>query len=774
MLNENLSINVTPGGVPVVIHISQYDVGLRTFVFTPYTSHGTFTPDSAVSATLEGTKPDGNIVVQNCSYNRTTGAITYTVQEQLAAVVGKVWSKLTLRDTSGNAIGYAAIIWVVDMAGVQDGAVASDSDISALQEFIAQFGTINAYRAALNGALAAVGGPYVASTVAQMTDRTKVYVYTGSETGYTAGHWYYWNGSAWTDGGVYQAAAVETDTTLTVAGMAADAKATGDEISELKNDLTYISTTGINLFDKSTAHINKAINLSGDEYNANNFYCSDFIPVEPSTLYRIAVAVGSASAYLTCAFYDANKTFLSGSFNSSITAYTVTTPSDCAYIRINGAVVRIDTQMVSLATGLYSFSNYQRIIDGRNEMGVRLVSAKEIFYNKSTGLLTSGSTMIIATPDNMFNVGTSVNVGTSGGYLYWNKKSGTLYTSGDKANSDDIYQLAVLSDTREFESHKQYCTIDSAFPIFKLDLYNNKLIVEVKGQPCYLIYNGSYYALSSGFRQEITLPTHCVVYYSPEENSFGAMADFSNYALSKGIPVMTRFYTFVTCRVEYETVIYDGSYLRFVCYGDSLTWYDGQAFTWGEHQGETCVGFETYILNDIHARAVANRGASGESTPQICSRITSATDFANYDVMTIMGGDNDDRLDVPVGTVQPVGGTFDTTTVCGALQNAIEYALAQNPTLRIILITEPMGWTYQNGAMDRVSELIPNAYRNVAKQYGLPVIDLWNESGINELNMETYYADPAPSDNQLYMYHPNNDGWVRCSKVIVKRIKELI
>jgi hypothetical protein len=169
--------------------------------------------------------------------------------------------------------------------------------------------------------------------------------------------------------------------------------------------------------------------------------------------------------------------------------------------------------------------------------------------------------------------------------------------------------------------------------------------------------------------------------------------------------------------------------------------------------------------------AVANRGESGKTTPQICGKILTATDLSNYDVMTIMGGDNDDRLEVSIGTVQPVGGTFDTTTVCGALQSAIEYALGQNPNLRIILMTEPIGWTYQSGTMDRVSELVPNAYRNVAKQYGLPLIDLWNASGINELTRETFYADPAPSDNQLYMYHPNNDGWVRCSKVIIKHLK---
>ena len=42
-----------------------------------------------------------------------------------------------------------------------------------------------------------------------MVNQSRVYVYTGSETGYTAGHWYYYNGTAWIDGGVYNAIAAD-------------------------------------------------------------------------------------------------------------------------------------------------------------------------------------------------------------------------------------------------------------------------------------------------------------------------------------------------------------------------------------------------------------------------------------------------------------------------------------------------------------------------------------------------------------------------------------
>lgn len=85
-----------------------------------------------------------------------------------------------------------------------------------------------------------VGSPLKADTVSEMTDDTKIYIYTGSETGYTAGHWYYYNGSSWTDGGVYNSAGINTDKTLSVEDKAADGKAVGDELSDLKSDLSEL------------------------------------------------------------------------------------------------------------------------------------------------------------------------------------------------------------------------------------------------------------------------------------------------------------------------------------------------------------------------------------------------------------------------------------------------------------------------------------------------------------------------------------------------------
>lgn len=99
-----------------------------------------------------------------------------------------------------------------------------------------------------------IGAPYVATAVSQMTDKTRVYVYYGEESGYIKGNWYYWNAntSAWTSGKKYNSEGIVTDETLAVSGKAADSAVVGKEIGSLKESLSnkitkfYVSNEGKN------------------------------------------------------------------------------------------------------------------------------------------------------------------------------------------------------------------------------------------------------------------------------------------------------------------------------------------------------------------------------------------------------------------------------------------------------------------------------------------------------------------------------------------------
>lgn len=88
------------------------------------------------------------------------------------------------------------------------------------------------------------GSPIPVETIAEMTDPTKAYLYTGSETGESTGYWYTYNTTLqrFVPRGEY-GAGVTIDNTLTVAGAAADAKATGDAVAGLNGRLTQQAET---------------------------------------------------------------------------------------------------------------------------------------------------------------------------------------------------------------------------------------------------------------------------------------------------------------------------------------------------------------------------------------------------------------------------------------------------------------------------------------------------------------------------------------------------
>lgn len=207
---------------------------------------------------------------------------------------------------------------------------------------------------------------------------------------------------------------------------------------------------------------------------------------------------------------------------------------------------------------------------------------------------------------------------------------------------------------------------------------------------------------------------------------------------------------------------------RYISHGDSITAQDGSAYTQGAHQGETARGYQTVLRERLQLASCNNKGRSGWSMAVtdrggIVNTIKAVSDYSVYDLCTIACGTNDFKLNVPMGTLGQIGDTnFDTSTFCGAYRTAIEYILTSSPTIRLVLMTpiqrDNAGYdvNYTNSAGHKLIDYV-NAVKQIGQMYGLPVCDLYSNSGITALTLDTYTMDGL---------HPNDDGYERMGSVL--------
>lgn len=239
----------------------------------------------------------------NTTNNTTIQAVINSLSADISAIVQSVTNEATARSNADTELSGRI---TTNATGITNEATARANADTALGNRIT----------ALQGA---VGSPLVASTASAMTETSKIYVYTGSETGYTNGNWYYYNGTAWTSGGVYNAVAINTDTTLTVAGMAADAKATGDGLNDLKSAIGEEQAKYITDDVSNTATANNNwINTNGVMQLAGSSTNSVVIDVEPNTSYFLCINGSNRSI-----FAESQDDFVVG---NSYTVLQYTTP----------------------------------------------------------------------------------------------------------------------------------------------------------------------------------------------------------------------------------------------------------------------------------------------------------------------------------------------------------------------------------------------------------------------------------------------------------------
>lgn len=231
---------------------------------------------------------------------------------------------------------------------------------------------------------------------------------------------------------------------------------------------------------------------------------------------------------------------------------------------------------------------------------------------------------------------------------------------------------------------------------------------------------------------------------------------------------------------------------RYLSHGDSITWYDGHGYLWGEHKGEIATGYQTImkeLLGLSYNRATDNKGRSGytiahnyegshDGSDNLVDVIADVNiDYTAYDLCTILGGTNDYRRATPLGELGQTGDDYeslDTDTFYGAYRKCVEYILTAAPDIRLVLITpfqrNPYpAWSSYEATYDgdkpnaeglKLIDYV-NAVKLIGKMYGLPVCDLYSNSGITELTLSTYTIDGL---------HPNDEGFKRIGEVLAETL----
>lgn len=314
--NTRLTLNLQYPNIAQVAYAMQGDRLSRAVVADLIDGSTPWAPPAGAYGLITASKPDGTFAVYDTLEDGSPAividgsTVTLYLAEQVLADAGAVKMSVAFFTSAGARLTTFRWTEVVAPEAVLD-RVVSGNYISILTAAMAQAADdLEEAQTIFDQIKAAYGAPLTAATAAAMTDTSRVYVYTGTTGGgFTNGHWYYWNGSAWTDGGVYNSTAFETDPTLTIAGAAADAKAAGDAVGDLKSAYNddYSSLRWSKSADKGISYTN------GEEVASSAFSCTGYVFVAPFARIKYMRVATTGGISTGLAFYDGNRQFIPNS-----------------------------------------------------------------------------------------------------------------------------------------------------------------------------------------------------------------------------------------------------------------------------------------------------------------------------------------------------------------------------------------------------------------------------------------------------------------------------
>ena len=481
------------------------------------------------------------------------------------------------------------------------------------------------------------------------------------------------------------------DDTLTISGAGADAKVTGDRLNLLRKSMSDLPYS---LYDPSTNTDDKYLNASGMEQTQAGWSVTDYLPINQSAIYYIKTETTSNN--VKCCFYTDSFEFVSA-FKTDNAGYNV---------------------LVAVPTAKYvRFSILSDEVDDFYYCSELLIPTKE---GSVTPELISDAIQTSSFSDEIIT-----------GQYY--NESGYTQTS-DNWSRTKLYPVNEGDVIKIFNAQGIYAAcFDESRVFLEAKLTNNyaRTVWFVVGSGVSFVGFNILNANLSGYR--------CLI----NDSTLGGR--------------------YVLPWLEGADSISIWKHKTYISHGDSITWQDGKQYQSGPQVGQIAIGYQTIFSQSVGLDSYNNQGKSGWSMGVVngngvVNTIMSIGNYSLYNLCTIACGTNDFKLNVPLGTLGVIGDTnFDDTTFYGAYRKSIEYILTNSPTIRLVLMTplqrdnDGYDVNYVNSVGCKLIDYV-NAVKALGQMYGLPVCDMYANSGFTKKTLNTYTIDGL---------HPNDTGYKR-------------
>lgn len=712
--NFKLYLNAGTASAPY-INVNQYDEG-EEWVFTLYNEDGsTYTPSTGA---IIGIKSDGNAIMNSGSV--VGGKVVITETEQMTAASGRAIYELLIDNATH---GTANFIVNVERRPSDD-AEFSDSDLSMLQEAIDSAAEIEDL----------LGGQDVPTVITPII-------------------------SDWLDENITNPSNPPIDTSLTVAGAAADAKATGDRIGELQGDFDDIAEstevqTEITPSDLAGGYI------GSDRYTLANpsGFSVKYIPVVAGKKYRITA--------------DQIRTL---SADYGIVAFSSETPANqvMATQLINGSTTNISVDYT-----------YNAVANGFLGVAIMLNASTELhFYNLENvyHVITDKTLSLADVPADAKETGDRFD----------------LLGYGETEKSDEVSAKYVIDD--------RYITsggrISSAgLSNFKVAWYPVKMgkeytisgMARVGGSGQALVCFDNVYDSTVGhvcktvLQTATTTETEYNISYTPTEDGYIVMPKIDMNKLVVTLVSDVDFQRIYDIEKDIESIeaeigrVKDA--VKIQLFGDSITdnqW--GDRITWANYIAENMRDYTVTVVNDAVGGSGIGHGKSSGTTDShqteeynyVYDLVTDGTTLqTDANAIVVLVGTNNWASGTALGDMSSTG----YSTIYGALKGILEY-ISQHTSAVVFVCTIPQRYnsTDQSRSTNAYGEpLNPSgvsladyceAFRQVSAFYGMPCVHLNEALGWNRLNISNYSGDGL---------HPNVTGDKMVAKFICSEIKKHI